>query len=199
MERHERMGELSFPEDFAARLGRLEELSGLSLEEFARGAGLAERRAREWRAGAEPSGEEMWALACWADAVPDGWDVFGEQLVLLPDPEEDETPVPPSGRPGGSRRAPAEEGAGAEPRERIEDFDAPPFPDELGPWMKRMRRLEFESPEEFAAELRAYEERMEEWAPGPGLGEPGGMCTAMRLAMAASKDRASGHWGDEDA
>lgn len=169
MERHEligAMGELSFPEDFAARLGRLEDLSGLSLEEFARGEGLSPLRARAWRAGAVPSGEEMWALACWADALPGGWDVFAGQLVMLPDP-----------------------GAAAGHPDRIEDFEVPPFPEELDAWMERMNRLESESPEEFAAELRAFEERMEEWAPGPGLGEPGGMCSWMRLALAASEAR----------
>ena len=47
MERHERIEEPAgpaLPEDFAARLGRLEDLSGLSLEEFARSAGLPESR-----------------------------------------------------------------------------------------------------------------------------------------------------------
>ena len=199
MERHERIGtmaEPSLPEDFTARLGRLEELSGLSLQEFARRAGLSPRRAREWRAGAEPSGEEMWALACWADALPGGWDVFAEQLILLPDPDEDGAGAPRSGtRPGESvprgwsARIPAEAGAATDPPERIEDFEAPPFPEELDAWMERMRRLEFELPEEFAAELRAFEERMEEWAPGPGLGEPGGMCSWMRLTLAASEAR----------
>ena len=202
MERQERngaMAEPSLPEDFAARLARLEELSGLSLEEFARRAGLPERRAREWRAGAEPSGEELWALASWADAVPGGWDVFGEQLVLLPDPEEDESVAPRSGTQGGGRGTAADDAAPAEPRERIADFDEPPFPDELGPWMERMNRLESASPEEFASELRAFEERMEEWAPGPGLGEPGGMCSWVRLTTAASSARASGRRDDEDA
>ena len=163
MERHEGMETMarpSLPGDFAARLGRLEELSGLSLEEFARRAGLPEQRARAWRADAEPSGEEMWALACWADAVPGGWDAFAGQLVLA------------TGRP-----------------DRIEDFEGPPFPEELGAWMERMHGLESESPGEFAAELRAFEERMEEWAPGPGLGEPGGMCSWMRLTLAASEAR----------
>ena len=199
MERHERIGtmaEPSLPEDFAARLGRLEELSGLSLEEFARRAGLSQRRAREWRAGAEPSGDEMWALACWADALPGGWDVFAEQLVLLAEPDEDAAGAPRSGtRPGGpvprgwSPRIPAEAGAATDSPERIEDFEAPPFPDDLDAWMERMNRLESESPQEFAAELRAFEERMEEWAPGPGLGEPGGMCSWMRLTLAASEAR----------
>ena len=169
MKRHEWMGRMaqpSLPEDFAARLGRLEELSGLSLEEFARRAGLPEQRARAWRAGAEPSGEEMWALACWADTLPGGWEVFAGQRVIFPDL-------------AAATRHP----------DRIEDFEAPPFPEELGAWMERMNRLESESPGEFAAELRAFEERMEEWAPGPGRGEPGGMCSWMRLTLAASQAR----------
>ena len=125
-------------------------------------------------------------------------DVLGVQLVLLPDPEEDEAAAPLSGTLAW-RRGIAVEGAPTEPRERIADFEAPPFPDELGAWMERMNRLESESPEEFASELRAFEERMEEWAPGPGLGEPGGMCSWVRLTTAASSARASGRRDDEDA
>ncbi|MCY3646818.1 MAG: hypothetical protein OXH07_07580 [Chloroflexi bacterium] len=209
MERHERIEEPAgpaLPEDFAARLGRLEDLSGLSLEEFARSAGLPESRARAWRAGAEPSGEEMWALACWADALPGGWDVFAEQVLLLPGgaPDEElgatapfrflsELQIVPLGAIG------TEEAEALERHERIEDFDAPPYPHQLEAWMERMDGLESESPEEFAAELRAFEERMEEWAPGPGLGEPGGMCSWVRLTVAAADARAARPDGDEGA
>ena len=217
MERHdewmEMMAGAPLPEDFAERLGRIEELSGLSLEEFARRAGLPESRARAWRAGAEPSGEELWALASWADALPGGWDVFTERVLTpgaplpvvpggrrrveeagatTPFPFFSELEVVPDGPSAGEREA-------LEQHERIEDFEAPPFPDELGAWMERMNRLESESPEEFASELRAFEERMEEWAPGPGLGEPGGMCSWVRLTTAASSARASGRRDDEDA
>ena len=61
-----------WPEDFPARLGRLEDLSGISLEEFAGAFGLPEERAQEWRSGAMPTTDEVWAMALWADQVPGG-------------------------------------------------------------------------------------------------------------------------------
>ena len=61
-----------WPEDFTERLGRLEDLSGISLEQFARAFGLAEDRAQEWRNGAMPTTDEVWAMALWADQVPGG-------------------------------------------------------------------------------------------------------------------------------
>ena len=45
----------SWPEDFPAHLGRLEDLSGASLEEFADWLGLPEERPGEWRSGAMPT------------------------------------------------------------------------------------------------------------------------------------------------
>ena len=65
-----------WPEDFPARLGRLEDLSGISLEEFARAFGLPEDRAREWRSDAMPTTDEVWAMALWACHVPGGSDVL---------------------------------------------------------------------------------------------------------------------------
>ena len=222
MERHEWIedaGTLGFPEDFAERLGRLEELSGLSLEEFARQAGLSESRARAWRDGAEPDAEEVWALAHWADDLPGGWDVFAERL-LPPDGTPAvaggvDAPVPELGRRGARdagamepfpfmskfEAAPAspireEEPEALERHERIDDFEAPPFPHQLDAWMERMDRLESESPEEFAAELRRYEERVEEWAPDRLYS---GMCSWMRLTAAASEARAARSAGDAEA
>ena len=62
---------LPFPEDFSVRLGRLEDLSGLSLEGFARQAGLPESRAREWRIGRRaPTADEVRAMMEWACRVP---------------------------------------------------------------------------------------------------------------------------------
>ena len=61
-----------WPEDFPARLGRLEDLSGISLDEFARSLGLPEERPAEWRSGAMPTTDEVWALAMWACQVPGG-------------------------------------------------------------------------------------------------------------------------------
>ena len=222
MERHEWIedaGTLEFPEDFAERLGRLEELSGLSLEEFARQAGLSESRARAWRDGAEPDAEEVWALAHWADGLPGGWDVLAERLLSpggmptvasgadAPGPEPDRRGASDAGAmapfPFMSEleAAPASPIHGNEPEalerhERIDDFEGPPFPHQLDAWMARMDRLEFESPEEFAAELRRYEERMEEWAPDRLYG---GMCSWMRLTAAASEARAARSSGDAEA
>ena len=61
-----------WPEDFPARLGRLEDLSGISLEKFASVFGLPEERAEEWRSGGMPTTDEVWAMALWAGQVPGG-------------------------------------------------------------------------------------------------------------------------------
>ena len=47
------------PEDFAGRLGRLEDRSGDSLEEFARRWRLPQERAAEWRHGEPPTAFEL--------------------------------------------------------------------------------------------------------------------------------------------
>ena len=65
-----------WPEDFTERLGRLEDMSGLSLEDFARVFGLSEDRAREWRGGRMPTTDEVWAMALWASQIPGGSDVL---------------------------------------------------------------------------------------------------------------------------
>ena len=64
------------PEDFPAHLGRLEDLSGVSLDEFARALGISEERPRAWRSGAIPDFDEMWALVLWACRVPGGLSVL---------------------------------------------------------------------------------------------------------------------------
>ena len=65
-----------WPENFPTHLGRLEDLSGVSLEEFARAMGFSEERPREWRAGAIPDFDEMWAMVQWACRVPGGLSVL---------------------------------------------------------------------------------------------------------------------------
>ena len=60
------------PEDFAARLGRLEDRSGLPLEEFARRWRLPEHRATEWRCGELPTAQELRAMMEWACSVEGG-------------------------------------------------------------------------------------------------------------------------------
>ena len=62
-----------FPEDFGEWL---EDLSGISLEKFARAFGLSEERAREWRSGGMPTTDKVWAKALWADRVPGGIEVL---------------------------------------------------------------------------------------------------------------------------
>ena len=65
-----------WPEDFPAHLGRLEDLSGASLEEFADWLGLPEERPGEWRSGEMPTGDEMCAMIRWACRVPGGLSVL---------------------------------------------------------------------------------------------------------------------------
>ena len=71
-----------FPEDFPARLGRLEDLSGASLEEFGREAGVPEDRAAEWRSGQAPTADEVRAMMLWACRVPGGVAVMLQDASL---------------------------------------------------------------------------------------------------------------------
>ena len=61
-----------WPKDFVTRLGRLEDLSGTSLEVFALEAGLPEDRARDWRRGETPTADEVRAMMLWACSVSGG-------------------------------------------------------------------------------------------------------------------------------
>ena len=60
------------PDDFAARLGRLEDRSGIALEEFAFGWGIPLDRARAWRTGEPPTTEELRFIMKWALEVEGG-------------------------------------------------------------------------------------------------------------------------------
>ena len=62
----------SLPQDFPVRLGRLEDRSGVFLEEMALAAGLPACRGRLWRVGRPPSEEELQAIVEFACAVPGG-------------------------------------------------------------------------------------------------------------------------------
>ena len=62
----------SLPQDFPVRLGRLEDRSGVSLEEIALSSGLPARRGRLWRIGRPPSDDELRAIVEFACAVPGG-------------------------------------------------------------------------------------------------------------------------------
>ena len=59
-------------EDFPVRLGRLEDRSGIPLEEFARRWLLPQERATEWRCGAPPTAYELRAMMEWACSVSGG-------------------------------------------------------------------------------------------------------------------------------
>ena len=65
-----------WPEDFPVHLGRLEDLSGISLDEFASALGLPEERPREWRSSVVPNADEMWGLIQWACRLPGGLSVL---------------------------------------------------------------------------------------------------------------------------
>ena len=60
------------PEDFAGRLGRLEDRSGDSLEEFARRWRLPQERVRDWRCGEPPNAYELRSMMEWACSVSGG-------------------------------------------------------------------------------------------------------------------------------
>ena len=62
----------SLPQDFSVRLERLEDRSGVSLEEMALAAGLPARRGRLWRTGRPPSDDELRAIVHFACSVPGG-------------------------------------------------------------------------------------------------------------------------------
>ena len=62
----------SLPRDFPVRLGRLEDRSGVSLEEMALAVGLPADHARLWRIGRPPSDDELRAIAEFACDVPGG-------------------------------------------------------------------------------------------------------------------------------
>ena len=62
----------SLPQDFAVRLGRLEDRSGVSLEEIALSSGLPARLGRLWRIGRPPSEDELRAIVGFACEVPGG-------------------------------------------------------------------------------------------------------------------------------
>ena len=77
-----------WPTDFPARLGRLEEMSGMSLEDFARAFGLPEERAEEWRSGGMPTTGEVWAMGLWASQIPGGSAVLLKPWFQFPPAKE---------------------------------------------------------------------------------------------------------------
>ena len=62
----------SLPQDFPVRLGRLEDRSGVSLEEIALSSGRPARLGRLWRIGRPPNDDELRAIVEFACDVPGG-------------------------------------------------------------------------------------------------------------------------------
>ena len=82
------------PEDFAARLHRLKETSGLTWNGFALAIGVDRKQLRRWRKkGVEPSGGPMLSLSRFAARMPGGLEILmgeGFQLILWDDEEEEQ-------------------------------------------------------------------------------------------------------------
>ncbi len=77
-------GEL--PEDFAQRLERLKQASGLSWDSFAEAIGVERKQVLRWRRGTEPSGSAYHGLVELARWIPGGIDIlFGEDFLASPD------------------------------------------------------------------------------------------------------------------
>ena len=81
------------PEDFAARLHRLKEVSVLTWNGFALAIGVDRKQLRRWRKkGVEPSGGPMLSLSRFAARMPGGLEILmgeGFQFILWDDDEEE--------------------------------------------------------------------------------------------------------------
>ena len=72
------------PEDFAGRLTRIKEASGLSWNGFAEALGVDPKQVLRWRHGAEPCGGAMLSLIRLAARIPGGLDLaLGEHVPPL--------------------------------------------------------------------------------------------------------------------
>ena len=81
------------PEDFALRIERLKEASGLTWNGFALAIGVDRQQVRRWRKdGVEPSGGPMLSLFRFAAQMPGGLEILmGEDFrVILWEDEEEE-------------------------------------------------------------------------------------------------------------
>ena len=78
------------PEDFAERLKRLREVSGLSWSGMARALGVSHKQIYRWRDGVEPCGGAMHSLYMFADQWPHGLDILMGRDFPAPPQEEDE-------------------------------------------------------------------------------------------------------------
>ena len=75
-------GEL--PEDFAERLDRLKQSSGLTWDEFAEVLGVERKQALRWRRGTQPCGGAFHSLVNLAPWIPGGLDTLMGQDFLKP-------------------------------------------------------------------------------------------------------------------
>ncbi len=72
------------PEDFAARLVAIKELTGLPWERMAVCLGVDPRQLWRWRQGASPGGGAMLSLVRLATRVPGGLGaLLGEELIVV--------------------------------------------------------------------------------------------------------------------
>ena len=81
------------PEDFAERLKRLREVSGLTWSGMARALGVSHKQIYRWRDGVEPCGGAMHSLYLFADQLPGGLDILmGKdfQMPLLGEVDDEE-------------------------------------------------------------------------------------------------------------
>ena len=153
-----------FPEDFGRRLERLKELAGVSWREFAGRIGVTERGMLKWRRGAPPSGAYLWAIIELARDVPGGYEIV-------------------MGADAGAERKDMKRARRAQfgDLDRIEDFRAPPWPDDFPAYLERLERMSGISLEEFADALGLPEERPGKWRSGeiPDVDE---MCAMIHWA-----------------
>lgn len=71
------------PDDFARRLERLREASGLTWSGMARAVGVDYKQLRRWRKGVVPCGGSYHALVRFARRVPGGMEIlFGEDFWM---------------------------------------------------------------------------------------------------------------------
>ena len=79
------------PEDFAQRLERLKEASGLSWRGLGRALGVDPKRLGHWRRGVEPCGGAMHSIHRFASRMPGGTEiVMGEDYQMSFFEEEDD-------------------------------------------------------------------------------------------------------------
>ena len=153
-----------FPDDFGRRLERLKELAGVSWRELAGRIGVTERGMLKWRRGAPPSGAYLWSIIELARDVPGGYEV-----VMGADAGTESKDI---------RSASCTYFAELD---RIEDFRAPPWPDDFPAYLERLEDMSGISLDEFASVLGLPEERPGKWRSGE-IPDGGEMCAMIHWA-----------------